>query len=56
MHTLSSSFACAQHRTKRPADEIITWAGDLIARPQRYGADERTRAIVRDLLVQAVTR
>jgi hypothetical protein len=27
------------------------WARDLVAHPSRYGADERTRGIVADLLL-----
>lgn len=45
--------ACVHRSTERPADDTLTWAADLIARPQRYGADARTRSIVADLLAEA---
>lgn len=33
--------------------DILAWARDCVRRPARYGADERTRQIVADLLRRA---
>jgi len=57
MKRISSSFACAKpqrdSRTETPTDDVTTWARRLIADPARYGATERERQIVADLLAQA---
>lgn len=45
-------FTCI-NRERRP--DTITWAQNLVRNPARYGADERTRQIVAELLAE-VTR
>jgi cob(I)alamin adenosyltransferase len=58
MRSLSSSFACREHRTAKPfvvtggsSDaDLVRWARAVIRDPQRYGADQRIGAIVADLL------
>jgi hypothetical protein len=37
----------------KPATDVIAWAKAVVADPARYGATERERQIVADLLVQA---
>jgi hypothetical protein len=52
MKSISSSFMCTQRRPDSWPD-VVRWARRLIADPARYGATERERQIVADLLVQA---
>lgn len=54
MRTIASRFPCVQRRRRR--DDLARWATDLLKHPERYGADERTRVIVADLLIKVVIR
>lgn len=47
--------ACAR-RSVKPATDVVSWACRLVADPARYGATERERRIVAELLAQAVSR
>lgn len=52
MKMIASSFACVQQRRRPRRIDVAEWAADLLARPDLYGADERTCVIVADLAAQ----
>lgn len=41
---------------RTPPLDIVSWAKAVVADPARYGATERERRIVAELLAQAVSR
>lgn len=43
--------ACARRPRRRVP--TVAWARDLVANPARYGADQRVRAVVAALLIEA---